>query len=179
MTLFIYVLLRHKKTEKHISKSVNIHFEMDDNIAKATKYYKLAKYNAELFSKDPDTKVGTILLSQDFGRVLSTGINGFCRKMNDDDQERWKRPTKYTRIIHSELNAVLNAARTGTSEENSVAVVTMFPCKECSKAMIQAGISKIYAPPPDFDNPRWGKDFETSIEMFDEVGMKVVYLHEI
>ena len=151
---------------------------MCDNIKKAAKYYKLAKFNAELFSKDPDTKVGTILLSQDFGRILSTGINGFCRKMNDDNKEHWKRPDKYIRMIHSELNAVLNAARTGTSVENSIAVITMFPCKECSKAMIQAGISQIYVPPPDFENPRWGKDFETSLEMFNEVGMKIVYLNE-
>lgn len=149
---------------------------MDNNSIKAKKYYELAKYNAELFSKDPDTKVGTILLSQDFGRVLTTGVNGFCRKMKDDIHERWKRPDKYIRIIHSELNALLNAARIGISVENSIAIVTMFPCKECSKALIQAGVSKIYSLKPDFDNPRWGEDFKLSLEMFNEVGLEVEYL---
>jgi deoxycytidylate deaminase len=50
---------------------------------------KLAQYNADLFSKDPHTKVGTIILSNDFSRILTTGINGFPRKVNDNIPERW------------------------------------------------------------------------------------------
>lgn len=145
-------------------------------IEKAKKYLYLARYNAEIFSKDPDTKVGTVLVSRDFGRILSTGINGFCRKMKDDDLERWKRPTKYKYVTHSELNAILNAARTGTQVDNSIAVVSLFPCSSCAKALIQAGIAKIFTPEPDFDNERWGEDFKFSLELFDEVGLEVVYI---
>jgi dCMP deaminase len=140
---------------------------------KPQKYLKLAIYNAELFSKDKHTKVGTILLSHDFSRILSTGVNGFPRKVNDLDPKRWERPTKYDWIIHSEMNAICNAARSGVALDNSVAVVTLFPCKDCAKGLIQAGISKIYAPTPDFSNIQWGKDFEISCEMFEEAGIEI------
>jgi deoxycytidylate deaminase len=80
---------------------------------KFEKYFELAKFNANLFSKDPNTKVGAILLKPDLSAVVSTGINGFPRKLQDTDPQRWERPTKYTYVTHAEVNAVANAARIG------------------------------------------------------------------
>jgi dCMP deaminase len=140
---------------------------------KALKYMKLAKYNADLFSKDPNRKVGTLLMKSDFSSILATGINGFPRKVNEAG-ERWERPTKYKYVIHSEVNAICNAARSGTSIDNSSAIVTMFPCSDCSKALIQAGVKKIYSPRPDLDDDRWGEHFKISLEMFQEVGVEVI-----
>lgn len=145
---------------------------------KAKKYIQLAKCNAELFSKDPDTKVGCIILTPDFSRQLSTGINGFVRHMNDDDEERWKRPLKYSFISHSEANAIANAARTGTPLDGSVIVVTKFPCSNCTKLLIQAGVKKIYTVVPNYDSEVWGQDAIISETMLAEVGIDVVTFDE-
>lgn len=147
-------------------------------LEKASKYFKLAAYNADLFSKDPNTKVGAIILSDDFSRIHSTGINGFPRKFNDKIEKRWERPIKYVYVAHSEVNAICNAARSGTSIDGSVIVVTMFPCVNCTKAIIQAGIQKIYTKPPNLNDPKWGEEFKVSLEMLDEVGIKVFYVDE-
>lgn len=145
-------------------------------IEKATKYYNLAKYKADLFSKDPHTKVGAIILSEDFSRIQSTGVNGFPRKFNDKIEKRWERPTKYLYVSHAEVNSICNAARSGTSVDGSVIVVTMFPCMNCTKAIIQSGIKKVYTKKPDLEHHRWGEEFKVSLEMLDEVGIEVFYL---
>lgn len=150
---------------------------MDIN-KKALRYLKLAKYNADLFSKDPNRKVGTLLMKSDFSSILSTGINGFPRKVNDDEGPRWERPTKYKYVIHAEINAICNAARSGTSIDNCSAIVTMFPCSDCSKALIQAGVKKIYSPRPDLTDERWGEHFKISLEMFNEVDIDVILFDE-
>lgn len=141
---------------------------------KAKKYIKLAQFNAHLFSKDPHAKVGCIILSSDFSRILSTGINGFPRHMDDNNMTRWERPTKYSYVAHAEANGVANAARTGTPLDGAIIVVTKFPCSSCTKLLIQAGIRKIYSLSPDYDNPIWGNDAKISEEMLAEVGIDVV-----
>lgn len=141
---------------------------------KAKKYIKLARYKAELFSKDPHTKVGCIILSNDFSRILSTGINGFSRNMNDDKAERWERPAKYAYVSHAEANGVANAARTGTPLDGSVIAVTKFPCSTCTKLLIQAGIKKVYTIEPNYESDTWGSDAKISEEMLAEVGIEVV-----
>lgn len=143
---------------------------------KINKYYLLAKYNAELFSKDPNTKVGALIMKPDLSCILSTGINGMPRKVKDDDPVRWQRPTKYKYCSHAELNAVCNAAKSGTATEGASAIVTLFPCSECCKALIQAGIKTVYTPPPNIKDEVWGDSFTTSLIMFEESGMNVVYI---
>jgi len=142
---------------------------------KASKYLILAKTNAELFSKDPHTKVGAILMASDFSRILSTGINGFPRNMNDTIEMRWERPTKYKYVAHAEMNAICNAARSGVSLDNSIAIVTLFPCSNCAKALIQAGIREIYVPENCMkcNITEWEEDFKISREMLFEVNVEV------
>lgn len=148
------------------------------SLEKAKKYLDLAKYNALLFSKDPHTKVGCLLLTPDFSRILSTGINGFPRKFDDDDKDKWKRPEKYHYVCHSELNAIANAARSGTTLDGCVMVVTMFPCADCAKYIIQSGITTIYTPTPNLNDPRWGTIWNYSLEMFKTCDIKIVYLND-
>jgi dCMP deaminase len=140
---------------------------------KALKYLKLAFYQAELFSKDPNTKVAAILLSHDTHIVLSTGYNGMPRGMDDNNPARWQRPSKYFYVSHAEMNSLCSAARHGTAVENAIAVVTMFPCCDCAKALIQAGIKTIITIKPDLETPKWGEQFKISMEMFHEVGIQV------
>ena len=95
-------------------------------------------------SKDPNTQVGACIVSPDH-KILSMGYNGFPTGCADDDfpWEREGEPlaTKYFYTTHSELNAILNYR--GGSLEGATMYVTLFPCNECAKAIIQAGIRRL------------------------------------
>ncbi len=95
-------------------------------------------------SKDPNTQVGACIVDGD-KRILSTGYNGFPHGCSDDDFP-WGRnadegETKYAYVVHAELNAILNAR--GKTLAGSTLYVGLFPCNECAKAIIQAGISEV------------------------------------
>lgn len=95
-------------------------------------------------SKDPNTQVGACIVSQD-NKILSMGYNGFPIGCSDDDFP-WQREgepmdTKYLYTTHSELNAILNYR--GGSLDGAKLYVTLFPCNECAKAIIQCGIKEV------------------------------------
>ena len=145
---------------------------------KAIKYFKLAKYQAEIFSKDPNQKVGAILLAPESLQILSLGYNGMPRNIDESKGERWARPIKYKYVEHAERNAVYNACRHGTPLEGSIAVVTLFPCCDCARALLQSGVTMVVSETPDFSHPRWGEDFKISMEMFQEAGIELVMLNK-
>ena len=95
-------------------------------------------------SKDPSTQVGACIVSPN-NKILSMGYNGFPNGC-DDDVFPWERAgeeneTKYPFVTHGELNAILNYR--GGSLEGAKLYVSLFPCNECAKAIIQAGIQTI------------------------------------
>ena len=95
-------------------------------------------------SKDPNTQVGACIID-DQNRILSTGYNGFPHGCSDDEFP-WNRDaslgeTKYQFVVHAELNAVLNAR--GKNLSGSKLYVSLFPCHECAKAIIQSGIREV------------------------------------
>ena len=95
-------------------------------------------------SKDPNTQVGACIVSPD-NKILSMGYNGFPMRCSDDDFP-WTREgdgieNKYYYTTHSELNAILNYR--GGSLEGAKMYVSLFPCNECAKAIIQAGIKTV------------------------------------
>ena len=95
-------------------------------------------------SKDPSTRVGACIVDGD-KRILSTGYNGFPQGCSDEDFP-WNREeslgeTKYNFVVHAELNAILNAG--GKSLVGSRIFVSLFPCHECAKAIIQAGVKEV------------------------------------
>lgn len=93
-------------------------------------------------SKDPNTQVGACIVSPD-NIIISTGYNGFPVGCSDDEYpwEREGENTKYPFVVHAELNAILNAH--GRSLIGSRIYVALFPCNECAKAIIQAGIREV------------------------------------
>ena len=98
-------------------------------------------------SKDPNTQVGACIVSED-NKILSMGYNGFPRGCSDDEfpwgkehQDDDPYNAKYFYSTHSELNAILNYR--GGSLEGSKLYVTLFPCNECAKAIIQSGIKEV------------------------------------
>lgn len=148
------------------------------NREKAIKYLKLAKSTADLFSKDPSTKVGCILLAPESYQVLSIGYNGMPRNINESNQSRWERPIKYSYVEHAERNCLYNACRSGTCTYNSIAISTLYPCCDCCRALIQSGIKTVVTMEPDTSNPRWGNDFVISKEMFEEANINMILLTE-
>ncbi len=96
-------------------------------------------------SKDPNTQVGACIVNDD-NRIVSVGYNGFPRGCSDEDFP-WERSadnqndTKYPFVCHAELNAILNS--NGIGVKGSRIYVALFPCNECAKAIIQAGIKEI------------------------------------
>lgn len=142
---------------------------------KAIQYYKLAVYQANLFSKDPSTKVGCIILAPESLQILSCGYNGLPRNINENP-ERWMRPMKLMWCEHSERNALYNACRSGTKLENGIAIVTLYPCADCARGLIQSGIKTIVVPEPNWQDLRWGEHFQVSKVMFEEAQIEVILL---
>ena len=122
-------------------------------------------------SKDPSTQVGACIVDSE-KRILSTGYNGFPHGCSDDDFP-WNRDeslgeTKYRFVVHAELNAILNAS--GKSLAGSTLYVGLFPCNECAKAIIQAGIKEvIYLSDKYHDAP----SFEASRRMLSAAGVTI------
>jgi dCMP deaminase len=145
------------------------------NIDKATKFLKLAEFQADLFSKDPATKVCAFFIAPESLQILSTGYNGFCRGIEESNQ-RWERPEKYKYVVHAEANGIFNACRNGVSLKDSICIVTLFPCSNCTKGLIQVGVKEIITKEPDFEHERWGDDFKYSLEMIKEVGIDLNYI---
>ena len=92
---------------------------------------------AGMRSKDPNSQVGACIVSQD-NKILSMGYNGFPMGCSDDEFP-WEREGEV--LVHSELNAILNYR--GGSLEGAKLYVSLFPCNECAKAIIQCGIKTI------------------------------------
>ena len=93
-------------------------------------------------SKDPNTQVGACIVSPD-NIIISTGYNGLPNGCSDDEYpwEREGEETKYPYVVHAELNAILNA--NGRDLRGSRLYVALFPCNECAKAIIQAGVKEV------------------------------------
>ena len=95
-------------------------------------------------SKDPSTQVGACIVNPDL-KIVSVGYNGAPRGYDDDKDMTWEREgdfldTKYAYVCHSELNAILNSK---IPVRGCKLYVTLFPCNECAKAIIQSGITEL------------------------------------
>ncbi len=94
-------------------------------------------------SKDPSTQVGACIVNS-AKKVVGIGYNGFPTGISDDefpwnDDEKYDQ-SKYAYVVHAELNAILNATQ---KLDNCTIYVSLFPCNECAKAIIQSGIKKL------------------------------------
>ena len=123
-------------------------------------------------SKDPNTQVGACIVSED-NKILSIGYNGLPRGCNDDDFP-WEREgddplkTKYPFVAHSELNAILNYQGNLTGAK---IYVSLFPCNECAKAIIQSGIRTVVYDSDKYDGTPMNR---ASKRMFEASGVKCI-----
>lgn len=88
--------------------------------------------------------VGCVIVNDD-NRIVSSGYNGSISSMPHCDQiGHTMRDGHCIATIHAEINALIYCAKEGISVKNCTAYVTHFPCLNCTKALIQAGIKQIY-----------------------------------
>lgn len=129
-------------------------------------------------SRDPSTKVGCVIVGEDH-QILSTGFNGFPRGVRDLEGRYRVRETKYMFIEHADRNAIFNAARTGIALKGSTMYLPWRPCHECTRAIIQAGITHIVVNnlPISIElEKRWGKSWDVSDTMIIESGINITFI---
>lgn len=120
-------------------------------------------------SKDPNTQVGACIVNQD-KKIIGVGYNGLPIGCSDDEYP-WDREgefleTKYPFVCHAELNAILNSTKT---LKDCTIYVALFPCHECSKAIIQSGIKEIVYLSDKYDKTESNR---ASKKMLDSAGVK-------
>lgn len=116
---------------------------MENKILDWDSYFMAMAHLSAKRSKDPSTQVGSVIVNQQ-NRIVGIGYNGFPSGC-EDNCFPWGKTgeflaTKYPYVVHAELNAILNANQI---VRGCTLYVSLFPCNECAKAIIQAGISKI------------------------------------
>jgi dCMP deaminase len=129
-------------------------------------------------SKDPDTQVGCIAVGPDH-EIRTSGYNGFPRGIKDLDPDRWERPAKYLRCEHAERNTFYNAARCGIALEGCTLYITLYPCMDCARAIIQVGITRVVCDRAACDargvDTKW--NFDISLATLKEAGVRVEAIH--
>lgn len=135
-------------------------------------YFMGVAHLSGMRSKDPNTQVGACIVSHK-NKILSMGYNGFPSGCSDEEfpwaREGEELETKYPFVTHSELNAILNYR--GGSLEGTKLYVSLFPCNECAKAIIQAGIKTVVY---DSDKYNGTPSNVASKKMFDAAGVEYV-----
>lgn len=118
-----------------------------------------------LRSKDPNSKVGAVLVNQQ-NRIVGTGYNGFPSGA-DESRMPWAREgewlqTKYPFVVHAEANAILNA--TTHDLRGAKIYTTLFPCNECAKFIAQKNIQEVIY----LSDKYQGQDFHRAAEIIFE-----------
>ena len=133
------------KEEWDNKKRRNTSIEEKDDPISWEEYFMSLAILSSYRSKDPSTKVGACIVNPNDKTILSLGYNGFPRGC-DDKEFPWEKgdedetKTKYPYVVHAELNAILNSHK---DLRGSALYTTLSPCKECCKAIIQAGIKEV------------------------------------
>ena len=140
-------------------------------------YFMGLAHLSALRSKDPNTQVGACIIDHE-NKVVSIGYNGMPRGCNDNefpwDREGGFLDTKYAFVVHAELNAILNSPR---SVKDCTLYVSLFPCNECAKAIIQSGIRKVVYESDKYDGTEGNI---ASKKMLEEAGVELVQTdHEV
>ncbi|XP_068448008.1 deoxycytidylate deaminase isoform X3 [Clinocottus analis] len=108
-------------------------------------YFMAVAFLSAQRSKDPSSQVGACIVNQD-NKIVGIGYNGMPNGC-DDDQLPWSRSadnrldTKYPYVCHAEMNAIMN--KNSADVKGCTMYVALFPCNECAKLIIQAGIKDV------------------------------------
>ena len=121
-----------------------------------------------MFSKDPSTKVGAVIVDDD-NRVISIGYNGFPKGIRDDNRLS-NRELKYEMIVHAEANALLfaNAPVRGCT----IYTWPFQPCSRCASLIIQAGIRRVVS--VESKDQKWRENFQLAHDMMTEARIEII-----
>src|SRR5436190_8364956 len=121
-------------------------------------------------------KVGAVLITADRSVEIAAcnsfppGIRNLPERVVGDNRFIW--------LEHAERAAIFEAARRGLATDGGTLVSTYFPCTDCARAIVQAGVKTVAAPRPEFDDPVWGESFRTSAAILAEGAVEVVFLSD-
>jgi len=137
-------------------------------------FFEMCKFVSQK-SKDLHTKAGCVIVGPD-NSVRSTGYNGFPRRVIDGMgvPERYERPEKYVWTEHAERNSIYAAAKAGIPLDGCKIYITGLSCCECTRAIIQSGITDVYIANYDKEYIEKNNDkyrFDASEKMFGESGV--------
>ena len=141
------------------------------------RFLQLAKL-VSTWSKIPSTQVGACIVRPDKS-VCAVGFNGFAKSMNDDASLYSNRETKYSRIIHGEINALLFARE--PVQGYTLYTWPFLPCDRCCVQMLQAGIIRFVAPALEGDAvKRWQESLDRTKSYISEANAEwIEYKEEI
>jgi len=127
-------------------------------------------------SKDPQTQVGACIVNTK-NRIVGIGYNGFPYGIEDDafpwdKKDSWLE-SKYPYVVHAEPNAILNATE---PLDGATLYVTLFPCNECAKLVIQSGIKEVVFLEDKYHDREM---FVASRRMFDASGVSYRQLSKV
>lgn len=122
-------------------------------------------------SPDRSRKTGAVIVDES-GQIVTTGYNTLPLGVEPEDRYL-VRPAKYDWTEHAERNAIFEAARTpGKSTGGCEMIVPWFPCVQCARAIVQAGITRLVSPYPDVTDPNWGEEFKTALDILEKGKVK-------
>ncbi|XP_018431722.1 PREDICTED: deoxycytidylate deaminase isoform X1 [Nanorana parkeri] len=157
--------------EAAIGQSVDAMCKKREDYLEWCEYFMAVAFLSAQRSKDPSSQVGACIVNPE-NKIVGIGYNGMPNGCPDDVLP-WARKaahnldTKYPYVCHAELNAIMN--KNSADVKGCVLYVALFPCNECAKLIIQAGIKEvIYMSDKYHDNP----EMKAARRMFDLVGIK-------
>lgn len=137
------------------------------------RFLELAELVAS-WSKDPSTKVGSVIVRPD-RTVASVGYNGFPRGTSDSEHLYNNRAVKYERVVHAECNAILNAKE--PLDGYTCYIWPLPSCANCTATIIQSGIKKVVFLVGHPTAERFTDSIAIGMDMFSEAGIKTVFFN--
>ncbi|CAM9149359.1 dCMP deaminase family protein [Mycoplasma marinum] len=145
-----------------------------NNILEWDEYFLAMSKLAAKRSKDPNTQVGACIVN-DKKRIVGLGYNGMPKGNDNFPWTREGEDNKYKYVIHAESNAILNSIK---NLDGATIYVSLFPCNECAKMIVQSGIKKVV-----FEDNKYKDSLEVKVaeKIFLECGVetKQIKLEEI
>lgn len=130
-----------------------------------------------MWSKDPSTKVGAVIVNPETKQIISSGYNGFPIGVNDSPSRYEDRLLKYKLVTHAEANAIVFAQKNLTNA--TLYCYPFMPCTSCAGLIIQSGIKRVvsYITLDDRTERWWEEHFQYTVLMFEEAGVQL-HLYE-
>lgn len=127
---------------------------------------------AALMSKDPDRKVGAVLVTPD-RRQFSMGYNGFPAGVEDSLANLYDKEFKLANMVHAEENCLYQAP---FYAGGCTVYVTRFPCENCTEQLLACEIKRVVAPKPNFGHLRWGQSWIRALGKLRHFRVEVTYM---